>query len=93
MEETPYIMVSQSTTAEAISVFAIAGENYGYSLTDDTAFVGLYYGERYNNIDMQYFERSMSTTQFRAFINFIGEDAIGFVEEDLGEVYYPDDVE
>ena len=48
--------------------------------------------ERYYDINLNYYRASMTSYEFRAFIDFIGEDSfeIDFQPSDF-DMYYPDD--
>ncbi len=48
--------------------------------------------ERYSNINLNYYQTSMSNYEFRAFIDFIGEERleIDYQPSDF-EMYYPED--
>jgi hypothetical protein len=48
--------------------------------------------ERYSGINLNYYRTSMTSYEFRSFIDFIGEDSfeIDFQPSDF-DMYYPDD--
>jgi len=46
---------------------------------------------RYFGIDLEYFRNRMDAETFSIFIDFIGEEEIGLAQEDVEEVYHPEE--
>ncbi len=49
-------------------------------------------GERYAGLDLNYYRQVMTSHDFKVYLDFIGEEDVGFLPEDF-EVYYPEDEE
>lgn len=46
--------------------------------------------KRFDGLDMDFYRQSMTVPEFRAYLNFIGEETVDFHPSDF-EVYYPDE--
>ena len=48
--------------------------------------------KRFSGLNMDYYRQSMTNQEFRAYIDFIGEETVDFHPSDF-EVYYPEEEE